>query len=107
MAQFTASQSINGLQTFSLFTAPTTGAYFIDGKLQLPLSTGAGPSAVVAVIKQNASTVYTGAAGSTGFSLPALALTAADVVTVILTSASAVDNVTNAVTGVVSCGNAF
>lgn len=108
MAQFTAQQSINGLQTFTLFTAPTTGSYFVNGQLQLPTPTGAGQSAVVAVVKKNVSTtVYTGIAGATGFQIPALALAAADVVTVVLTSANAVDNVLNAVTGVVGCGNAF
>lgn len=103
MSQFTAQQSINGLQTFSLFTAPADGDYFVNGQLQLPRAEGSGNSQVVAEIDVNSSPVYTGDPGATGFQA-VLTLAADDVVEVTLSSSEDVDNVLNAVTGVVGCG---
>lgn len=112
MANFYGLQSLNGLGTFALFTAPAAGIYFVNGQLSLPqlVSTGGtGKSAVVAVVNVNGSPQYTGVAGCSGFQLNQLTLAAADVVTVVLSSAAAIDNAptTNAVSGQVYFGNAF
>lgn len=107
MANFTATNSLNGLQTTTLFIAPTTGLYFVNGQLTLPsLSQGGGVSAVVAVVNVAGSPVYTGTAGATGFQAN-VSCTAGDTVNVALSSAAAPDLVLNAVKGVVGCGNAF
>lgn len=119
MPNFTANNSLNGLQTTTLFTAPTTGVYFVNGQLTLPIlrdapnNVGAlvstpeiGGSQVVAVVKDGATTVFTGLAGSSGFQTTFTA-TAGDVITCILSSSAAIDNVVNAVRGVVGSGQAF
>lgn len=107
MPNFTSQNSLNGLQTFALFTAPTTGIYFVNGQLTLPsLKYGSGASAVVATINNGGSPVYAGTAGATGFQAT-LTCTAGDVMTVVLSSAAAPDLVLNAVSGVVGCGQAF
>lgn len=105
---FTSQNSLNGLQTTTLFKAPADGLYFVNGQLQLPsLSKGAtGNSEVVVTLIVDGDTLYTGAAGDTGFQAN-LPCSAADVVTVTLASSAAPDLVLNAVTGVVGCGNAF
>ena len=102
--------SLNGLNTTTIFTAPAAGVYFVNGQLSLPhaSTTGGGiNSAVVVVVKKNASTVYTGTAGATGFQIPQQTLASGDVVSTVLTSAAAPDQVLNAVTGQVYFGNVF
>jgi hypothetical protein len=108
MANFLGNQSLNGLQTTTIFTAPAAGAYFIQGYLTLPqLSTAGAVSQVVAVVKQNSSTELTGTAGASGFAIPAITAAAGDVFSVVLSSSAAPDQVTNAVQGQVYFGNAF
>ena len=108
MANFSATASLNGLQVTTLFAAPTAGLFFVDGKFQLPtISSGAtANSAVVATVKNGVSTVYTGSAGAVGV-YTTVACAAGDVVTITLTSAAAPDQLLNAVTGTVACGNAI
>jgi hypothetical protein len=119
MPNFTATNSLNGLQTTTLFQAPTTGVYFVNGQLTLPVlrdqpsNIGAlistpeiGGSQVVAVVKDGATTVFTGNAGATGFQTTFTA-TAGDVITCILSSSANIDNQLNAVKGVVSSGQSF
>lgn len=107
MANFVAQNSVNGLQTTTLFVAPATGVYAINGQLSLPqISKGSGASQVVAVINVAGSPVYTGVAGATGFQARVTA-TAADTVNVVLSSSAAADQVLNAVTGVVGSAQAF
>lgn len=108
-------QSLNGLHTTSIFTAPASGIYFINGQLTLPSgsTTGnTGTSAVVAVVSKNYVTLlYTGIAGATGFQIPAFALVSNDLITVGLSSSAVasatLDQGINAVTGQVYFGNAF
>lgn len=107
MANFTAQQSISGLGTFALFTAPVAGVYFVNGQLQLPNQEGSGQSQVVTLVKQNGSTIYTGIAGATGFQINQIVCAAGDAITAVLSSSAAPDQVTNAVTGVVGSGNTF
>lgn len=92
------SGTFTGLGTFSVFTVPVTDVYQIIGTLSNPsVSAGDGTnSQVVVVIKQNASTIYTGAAGAKGFAISAQ-LTAADVVSLVLTSSASVDQPTNVI----------
>lgn len=103
---FVARQTLNGLGTFSLFTAPSTpatGFYFVDGQLTIPdLSTGStANSACLATIKVNGTGAYTGVAGAKGFQTN-LTLSAGDAVTVVLSSSAAVDAPLNVIKGVVS-----
>ena len=108
MANFYGSASLNGIQTTAIFTAPADGIYFIQGYLSLPqLATAGGVSQVVALVKKNGSTQYTGNAGASGFSIPQLTLSAGDAITVQLSSSAAPDLVTNAVSGQVYYGNTF
>lgn len=119
MPNFTATNSLNGLQTTTLFSAPAAGVYFVNGQLTLPVlrdapnNVGAlistpeiGGSQVVATVKNGASTVYTGVAGASGFQTN-LTCAAGDIVTVVLSSSAAIDSVRNAVKGVVGSGQAF
>ena len=108
-------QSLNGLNTTQIFTAPASGIYFISGSLTLPnaSTTGnTGTSAVVATVSKNYVTaIYTGVAGATGFQIPYVTLVSNDLITVGLSSSAVLsatlDQGINAVTGQVYFGNAF
>lgn len=115
---FSGRGSVNGINNpVLLFKAPTTGYYFVEGKLSLPhfsTSGGAVESRVVATLSKNQATLlYYGAIGANGFSVPQISLASNDSISVLLTSdqAAAVlltgDGVKNAVTGQVYFGNAF
>jgi hypothetical protein len=119
MPNFTATNSLCGLQTTTLFQAPTAGVYFVNGQLSLPVLRDAPSnvgalvttppltgSQVVAVVKDGSTTVYTGAAGATGFQTN-LTCAAGDVVSVTLSSSYGPDQVANAVKGVVASGQSF
>jgi hypothetical protein len=119
MPNFTATNSLNGLQTTTLFQAPTAGVYFVNGQLSLPIlrdapsNVGAlittpplSGSQVVATVKDGVTTVYTGLPGATGFQTN-LTCAAGDVVTVTLSSSYAPDTELNAVKGVVASGQSF
>jgi hypothetical protein len=107
MANVTFQQSINGLQTFPIFTAPAAGVYFVNGQLSLPVPTGSGMSQVVTLVKQNGSTIYTGIAGATGFQINQITCASGDAISCVLSSSAAPDLVLNAVSGVVGAGNTF
>lgn len=114
MANFRKSASFSGLTT-STVTVTTTGNYSIQGTLTLPSSdgsaltgpgggagtgTGAGPripSQVVTTIKQNLTTLFTTVAGSKGFCLVSVPLTAGDVISFVTTSSLSQDQQPNAV----------
>lgn len=83
----------------------SAGTYDIIGSLSLPgISKGdAANSQVVAVVKQNGSTKYTGSAGAAGFQIT-LVLAAGDVIEVDLTSGAAVDQGLNKVKCIVAIG---
>lgn len=108
-------QSLNGLHTTQIFTAPVAGIYFLTGYLSLPQgsTTGnTGSSTVVATVSKNGVTqIYQGLAGASGFSVPQMTLVSGDLITVGLSSVSnttiSPDLVINAVTGQVYYGNAF
>lgn len=108
MANFQGKQSLNGLHTFSLFTAPAAGIYFLNGQLNLPqLTTAGGASAVVATVYNGVGSIYAGTAGASGFQIPAFTCAADDVITVVLSSSASPDQVSNAVSGQVVYGNAY
>ena len=93
-------QSLNGLQTFALFTAPAAGKYFITGQLTLPGPDVNGTaSQVVAVVNQNGSPILTTSAGSKSFVINSFTVAATDAITVVLSSSSAPDQIINAVSG--------
>lgn len=104
---FSGSQSLNGLQSQAIFTAPAAGIYFVNGQLQLPMPTGSGMSQVVAVVSQNGSQIYRGIAGATGFQINQITCVSGDAITVNLSSTASVDKTTNAVSGQVYYGNSF
>jgi len=92
-----------GLGTTSV-TVPYTGSYFVEGTFTIPtLVGGAGASSLVVTVNQNGSPVYTGQAGAEGF-YKDLSCTAADVITMVLTSAAAPDAVLNSVSATYSIG---
>ena len=111
MSNYSQNFAISGLETLTI-VMPVAGNSVLSGKIKLPRLSQSDPSdpnflnypsAVVATIKQNGSTIFTTAAGSDGFSIPVLyALN--DTFTVQLSSAAAEDAVLNAVSAVVSIG---
>jgi hypothetical protein len=111
MANYNGFASLNGLQTTTIFTAPAAGVFFLNGQLSLPQLTtdgGVGASAVVATVKQNSSTIYTGIAGASGFQINQIVCAVGDVIAVQLSSSAAVDTANNnAVRGQVAWGNTF
>lgn len=92
-----------GLGTLTL-TAPTAGPYFVEGQSTLPtLSNGGGASALVVTVNVNGSPKYVGAAGASGFKAR-LDCAALDVITVVFSSAAAVDAQKNVIKTAVSWG---
>ena len=110
-------QSINGLNSTQIFSAPVPGTYFVNGQLTLPWPTGngnIGQSNVVATVSKNGATLlYTGLSGASGFQINQIVLSTGDLITVGLASSStpgqtvSPDLVTNAVRGQVFFGNSF
>lgn len=104
---FAGHQSLNGIgsdnyRDTTIFTAPQTGVYFINGQLTLPSG-----SSVQANVSKNGSTIYTGVTANKGFAIKAMRLVTNDVISVRLRSSSAVDKALNAVRGEVYYGNTF
>lgn len=112
---FSGVQSISGLGTIPVFTAPASTIYFINGQLTLPqpsMNGGTGQSGVVATVSKNYTTlIYQGLPGANGFQVNQMTLASNDLITVGLSSVFAVDEATvsglNAITGQVYFGNAF
>ena len=111
MSNYSQNFAISGLETLTI-VMPIAGNSFLTGKIKLPRLSQtdpsdpnylAYPSAVVLTIKQNGSTIYTGLPDQDGFAIP-VAYALNDVFTVQLSSATAEDNVLNAVSAVVSIG---
>jgi len=105
---FTLSTTVTNIATTTI-TIPTTDTYNFQGTLTLPnivtaatqgagggAGTGTGgtfsPSQVVVTIKQNGTTIYTGAAGALGFAVNGVSCTANDSITIALSSSQAQDN---------------
>jgi hypothetical protein len=107
---FSGHQSLNGLQTQKIFTAPAAGYYFVNGQLTLPqTSSGSSPSGVAAIVTSTASPAlsYTGVSGASGFQIRQILLASGDSVSVELRSSATVDQGINAVRGEVQYGNSF
>lgn len=113
---FSGAQSVNGLSNpTTIFKAPVTGYYYVNGQLTLPsLSTNGGVfgSRVVASVSKNQATLlYQGLPGATGFQVRQISLASNDTITVILTSDQigviSLDGVINSVRGQVYYGNSF
>ncbi len=107
---FSGNQSLNGLQTTTIFTAPATGYYFVNGQLSIPqISTAGAPSQVQALVTSTSSPAlsYKGVTGASGFQINQISMATGDSVSVQLKSPAAVDQGINAVSGQVSYGNSF
>jgi hypothetical protein len=105
---FNSTQTTTGLTTTTVYI-PITDNYNIQGSLQLPSSAGsatAGPgggagtgtgaglptsSQVVTTVNHNGSPILTTIAGAKGFEIGAVACTAGDTITVVLTSSAPID----------------
>lgn len=100
---FSQNTILSGLGTVT-FIAPSNGDYKIDGKISLPsMSAGdTAASALVVTINKNGSPVYTGLAGARGFENVILALLTTDTVTVVMSSAAAVDQPRNVIKSSIS-----
>ena len=103
-AQFNQNLTFAGLGTLSI-TVPLAGAYFAEGHISLPtLAKGdIAPSALVVVVNQNGSPVYTGQAGAEGFYVN-LSCAINDVIAMVFSSGAAVDQGLNVIKSVVSIG---
>ena len=102
MNNFLFNLLFNGLGNISL-TIPSAGEVSFNVQSSIPtLSQGStANSALVIVIKQNGSTVYTGTAGSTG-AQTSFVCAAADVIQFVFSSSAAVDQPLNAIKSVIS-----
>ncbi len=87
----------NGLGTFAT-TVPTAGPWVIRGKSSVPqLNTGSSAaSAMITTVNQNGSPIYTSTAGAEGFNVTTNCA-ANDAITVVYTSAAAVDAALNVI----------
>jgi hypothetical protein len=103
MANFNMNSTTAGLGTIVTTQVPTTDIYEVSGKLTIPTITqgSASQSHVVVVVNVNGSPIYTGLAGAEGFKTTAQC-TAADIITVVLSSDSNVDKDLNVVKTTVS-----
>lgn len=104
MALVIQNLSICGLGTVT-WVCPAATTLLLDGKLSLPQLTddgGSGASAALMTINQNGSPVYTGQAGAEGFRVNNITAALNDTFTFVLTSSAAVDQLTNAIRGVIA-----
>jgi hypothetical protein len=93
-----------GLGTLA-WNVDTAGPYFIKGKISVPtLVGGGGASAVVATVKQNGTTIYTGPAGAQGFYLNNILCALNDAMSVVFSSSAPADLPLNVIRSVVSYG---
>lgn len=92
MSDIAKSITAVGLGTVADVVVPDAGLYYVNGSISLPkIPEGStANSAVVALIKKNGSTQYTGLAGAQGF-FAKISCSASDELTVVLSSAAAVD----------------
>lgn len=103
MAQVEQNAVFCGLGTFT-YVAPIAGPYFVEGKSSIPtLSNGGGVSSLLTVVNVNGSPVYTGVAGAEGFYV-VTTLAALDSVTIVFSSAAAVDQGLNVIKSTISLG---
>lgn len=105
MGNFNQQLTSTGLTTVS-FTVPVAGVYTFQGTLSAPeISGGASASSqVVVVLKQGATTLYTGPAGASGFKI-VVNCAALDVMSIIYSSSAAVDTAAlNLIKSVISFG---
>lgn len=104
MANYNQNLVFNGLGTLST-TVPLAGPYFVDGHISLPtLTAGGGVSAVLVVVNQNGSPVYTGQAGAEGF-YTTLNCAANDVIAMVFSSSAPADQPLNVVKSVIAIGS--
>lgn len=101
-ANFSLNLSSQGLTTVTV-GAVETATYHIEGKLTLPSITNgdSANSAVVVTVSVNGTPKYTGLPGSRGFAT-APACTAGDTITIVTSSAAAVDQNSNAIRSTIS-----
>lgn len=103
MANFYQSQTVEGLSTVTI-KVPTSDTYKLEGKINTPsLQSGsnAQSSVVVTISQTGLGTIYTGPAGAKGFQIKPVC-SANDVLTIVLSSANAVDQGTNMIKSVIS-----
>ncbi len=97
---FSGAQSVVGVNgpPTSIFVAPASSNYFVQGYLNLPWGSNTGGtvnSRVVATVSKNYVTLlYTGLPGASGFHLPQITLVSNDRISVNLTSPLTLDAVT-------------
>lgn len=106
MSADTINQQITmvGISTFTLY-ANVAGTYSLRGNLSLPTAnTESGDdSQCVVTVKKNGSTIYTGTAGATGFTVqPPFVCALGDAIQILFTSAAAVDQPVNAIKATIS-----
>ncbi len=105
MANFSQTLEFNGLGTIDQVVTED-GNYYVESKSTIPtISTGSTPSALVTVIKQNGSTLFTSDAGQNGAYLNNIICAAGDTLSVTYSSTAAVDKVLNAVKSAIIVGS--
>lgn len=85
---FSGVQSMNGLNSVQVFSAPATGYYFVNGQVSLGLPTQNGntlAAGAFVVVSKNGTTatpvlLYTGLPGSTGFQIRNISLVTGDTI---------------------------
>lgn len=105
MANSSGQMLLSGLMTATT-SVNAAGTYDIIGSLTLPGITkgSTANSQVVATIKQNGSTIFTGQAGAEGFMITGLTCAAGDTISVQLSSGAAVDQGLNLIKCTVAIG---
>lgn len=101
MANEAQNAVFEGLGTFT-YKTQAAGHFFFEGKSQMPrLSQGNGPSALVVVCNLNGVPFYTGDAGADGFRAES-DCDALDTITIVFSSANAIDAQNNVIKTAIS-----
>lgn len=102
MSQFSQTLVFQGIGTASV-VVPNAGTYVVESKSTIPTSVaGSSASSLVSTIKLNASTILASVAGAQGARSVVTGVAAGDTLSVVYTSAAAVDNALNAIKSVIS-----
>lgn len=102
-SQYSQNLVFNGLGTLSIVPNDFAGPMEVNVQSTIPtLVNGGGVSALQIIIKQNASTIYTGVAGASGAQALIPAIAVGDTISIVFQSSAAADQGLNVIKSAIS-----
>lgn len=103
MAQYSQTLIFQGLGTISITAPFAMDSLVVESKSSIPtLTNGGGVSALISTVKQGSSTILASSAGASGVRAVVPNVAAGDVISIVYTSANAVDAALNVIKSQIS-----